>query len=233
MYEVRQEILDVAKALGEETRFAIFKRITDAADPLTVKDLVAKMGMHHSAIRIHLNKLEEAGLIVSHKKHKKGVVGRPQLAFLPSPRALSITLPPRNYEFLARLAMDMFAFDGAPEDLAKFGYTWGRSYVRERGRCVDGPLPLLDAIDVLHDELIQLGSSARIVPVDGGCDLIDRNCVFAELAPKYDGAVCRLHQAVMRGMLAEVCAEPFTWEQVSRIAAGDPDCSTRIRRDYS
>lgn len=233
MYEVRQEILDVAKALGEETRFAIFKRIADAQDPLTVKDLVAQLGMHHSAIRIHLNKLEEAGLIVSRKKHKKGVVGRPQLAFLPSPHALSITLPPRNYEFLARLTMDMLAANGATEDLEQFGYGWGRAYVRERGRCVDGPLPLLDAVDVLHDELIKMGSSARIVPVDGGCDMIDGNCVFGELAPNYDGAVCHLHQAVMRGMLTEICAEPFTWEQASRMADGDPSCITRIRRDYS
>lgn len=233
MYEVPQEILDVAKALGEETRFAIFKRIAGAQDPLTVKDLVAQLGMHHSAIRIHLNKLEEAGLIVSRKRHKKGVVGRPQLAFLPSPRALSITLPPRNYEFLSRLAMDMLSADGAPEDPKEFGYAWGRAYVRERGRCVDGPLPFFDAVDVLHDELIRLGSSARIVPVDGGCDMIEGNCVFGELAPNYDGAICHLHQAVMRGMLAEICAEPFTWEPTSRMATGDPSCITRMRRDYS
>ncbi len=233
MYEVRQEILDVAKALGEETRFAIFRRIADAPDSLTVKDLVAQLGMHHSAIRIHLNKLEEAGLIISRKRHKKGVVGRPQLAFLPSPHALSITLPPRNYQLLARLAMDMVAANSKGQDPEDFGHEWGRTYMRDRGRRVDGPLPLPEAVRILHQELGRLGSSSRVVPIDGGCDLIDRNCVFGELAPHYDGAVCRLHQAVMRGMLTEVCADPFLWEQGSSIAEGDADCLVRIRPQLS
>ena len=233
MYKVRQEILDVAKALGEETRFAIFRRIADAQDSLTVKDLVGQLGMHHSAIRIHLNKLEEAGLIVSRKRHKKGVVGRPQLAFLPSPHALAITLPPRNYQLLAQLAMDMVVANGEAQDPAEFGHQWGRTHMRDRGRRVDGPLPLSEAVQVLHQELGRLSSSSRLVPNDGGCDLVDGNCVFGELAPRYDGAVCQLHQAVMRGMLAEICADPFLWEQDSSIASGDANCSVRIRPEVS
>lgn len=229
MYQVRQDILDVAKALGEETRFAIFKRIADAKDPLTVKDLVAQLGMHHSAIRIHLNKLEDAGLIVSRKRHRKGVVGRPQLAFLPSPQALSITLPPRNYEFLARLAIDMAAANGAADDPVAFGRSWGRTYMRERGRGLDGPLPLQAATNVLRDELVRLGSSARVTRVDGGYDLAEGNCMFGEVAADYDGAVCLLHQSVMEGMLAEVCADPFEWEQESRIAEGATSCLAHVR----
>src|SRR5665811_456647 len=83
MYEVRPDILEVAKALGEETRFNIFRRIADAAEPLSVKDLVAELGMHHSAIRIHLGKLEDAGLIYSKKRH---IPGTCLLYTSPSPR---------------------------------------------------------------------------------------------------------------------------------------------------
>jgi len=228
MYEVQPDILEVAKALGEETRFNIFRRIADAAEPLSVKDLVAELGMHHSAIRIHLGKLEDAGLIYSKKRHIPGTVGRPQLAFLPSARALSITLPPRNYEFLARLAMDWAAAEGDTEPTEDFGLRWGRDYVKGRGRLVDGSLPLDRALGVLMDELRRLGASARSGVMNGGYQVLETNCVFAELAADYEPLVCELHQAVMRGMLSAISADEFEWQQTTRICDGDERCTMRI-----
>ena len=65
--------------------------------------------MHHSAIRIHLARLEEAGLIVSRAVHQQGVVGRPQLVYLPNPTVTNVHAPPRNYELLARVALEYAA----------------------------------------------------------------------------------------------------------------------------
>ena len=228
MYEVRQDILEVAKALGEETRFNIFRRIADAPEPLTVKDLVEQLGMHHSAIRIHLNKLEDAGLIYSRKRHNPGVVGRPQLAFLPRQEALSITLPPRNYELLARLVVDMVAANGSAESTESFGLRWGRDYMRDRGRLVDGPLPLDEAVGTLVDELHHIGGSADLKVTDRGYELVGTNCVFAEVAASHEPLVCRLHQAVLEGMLTEVCADDFEWVPRSRICDGADRCAVRI-----
>jgi predicted ArsR family transcriptional regulator len=228
MYEVQQEIFEVAKALGEETRFNIFRRIADSAEPLSVKELVSQLRMHHSAIRIHLNKLEDAGLIYSKKRHIPGAVGRPQLAFLPSTRALSITLPPRNYEFLARLAMDLASTHRDVESLEDFGVRWGGGYARKHGRLVGGPLPLDEALDALMDVLRRLGASTRSSRVNGGYQVLEANCVFAELAADYDPLLCELHQAVMRGMLAEMSADTFDWLQTSRICNGDERCTMRV-----
>jgi len=228
MYEVQQEILEVAKALGEETRFNIFRRIADSPEPLSVKELVSEFGMHHSAVRIHLNKLEDAGLIYSKKRRIPGAVGRPQLAFLPSERALSITLPPRNYQLLARLAMDLASAHGDTGSAEGFGEGWGRGYVRERGRLADGPFPLDGALDALVDELRRLGASPRSSRVDDDYQILDTNCVFAELAFDYDPLICELHQAVMRGMLTEMSADEFDWVHASSICNGDERCAVLV-----
>ncbi len=228
MYEVRREILDVARALGEETRFTIFRTIAGAADPLTVQDLVERIGMHHSAIRIHLNKLVDAGLIISQKRHRPGVVGRPQLAFLPSPHAVSITLPPRDYRFLARLAMDLATRTDDATDLDEFGFMWGRDYIRDRGRAADGPFPLAQAIDVVRREMSGSGVSTAVERQDKSFELSIHNCVFAELAPDFDPTICTLHQAVLRGMVSQICAEPIDWEHSACICAGDRHCVAQI-----
>ena len=161
MFQVRSDILEISKALGEETRFAIFREIAQADVALTVKDLVAIFGMHHSAIRIHLSRLEDAGLIVSEKRHTKGAVGRPQLAFLPNPHALSFSLPPRNYEFIAQLALDYAREDGGDVERAQeFGSEWGRNYVREQEMAL--PLSFPEGLDVVCDQLTRHGRPRRV-----------------------------------------------------------------------
>ena len=228
MYEVPQEILEVAKALGEETRFDIFRRIADSAAPLSVKELVSQLGMHHSAVRIHLNKLEDAGLIYSKKRHVQGAVGRPQLAFLPSPHALSITLPPRNYELLARLAVELASTRGDGPTPGDFGMRWGREHMRKRAGLVDAPVPLGEALDVVTDELRSLGASCHCTRMNGGHQILETNCVFAEIAKDHKPMVCDLHQGVARGMLTEISADAFDWLQMSSICGGDESCITRI-----
>lgn len=228
MYEVPTVVLEVAKALGEETRFDIFRRIASSPEPLSVKELVSQLGMHHSAIRIHLNKLQEAGLIHAKKRHMPGVVGRPQLAFLPSAQALSITLPPRNYELLARLAMDLALAREDAESPEDFGVHWGRGYMRESGRFADGPAPLDEALDALMVELRQLGASSNVSRVDDGYQILETNCVFAELATDHAPLVCSLHQGVMRGMLTEMSADQFDWRQTSAICEGGDSCVTHV-----
>lgn len=233
MYKVQSDILDISKALGEDTRFAIFRAIAAAEEPLTVKNLVSMFGMHHSAIRIHLNKLEEAGLISSRKLHHKGAVGRPQLAFVPNPRALSVTLPPRDYQFLAELAMSFAQSEGAgPEEVGEFGQAWGRSFMRSRGRSVHIPLPLTEAVKIMFEELDSLGTSPQCLPADGSCTLVIRNCLFSELAERYAPLVCALHQSVMKGMLTEIIGEQFEWTQTASIAEGESACVAEITTNH-
>jgi predicted ArsR family transcriptional regulator len=226
---VQPNILRLSKALGEETRFAIFRAIAAAESPLTVRDLVEKFGMHHSAIRIHLTRLEEADLIVSRTLRHPGVVGRPRLVYLPNPTVTTFTLPPRNYELLARVAIEYAAAGvngvSAPED---FGTTWGQAYVRDSR--IGYPLPLADALPALVVELRALGGSPELLDLDGdGYALIEHNCLFGDVSKSHQPVVCLLHQGLARGMLQELASEAFQWTSRSTLAAGADHCHIDIQ----
>lgn len=230
MYQVQPEILDISKALGEDTRFAIFRQIASADAPLTVKDLVSLFGMHHSAIRIHLSKLEEAGLIISRKQHNRGAVGRPQLAFLPNPKAMSISLPARNYELLADLVLELAHHRGMGGDAAvDFGNQWGRSWIRSRGRTADGALPFEEALAVLVEELQAMGNAPQAMTVDGRqAAFLQTNCPFFELAERHNPLVCALHKGIGQGMLSELTGLAVAWQQASTLAGGETSCRCEV-----
>ncbi len=230
MYEVKPDILEISKALGEETRFSIYREIASAGHPLTVKDLVARFGMHHSAIRIHLNKLEDARLIVSQKQHNPGTVGRPQLAFLLHPETLSITLPTRNYEFLSDLTMSLLQSGGGADSAEGFGYTWGGAYVQKVDHGWDAPVPFDLSVDILIEVLNSLGTSIEKSPTAGpaACILEQHNCPFLEVARRHQPLVCTLLRGVARGILEALTGAEVRWEHKSRLIDGDDACEIRV-----
>ena len=59
--ERQRSVQRQAKALGDPTRHAIFRAVTDAAGPIDVATLTARFELHHNAIRQHLAKLCAAG----------------------------------------------------------------------------------------------------------------------------------------------------------------------------
>src|SRR3546814_1263462 len=66
-----------ARALGDRTRHAIFRYITDADAPVGVAELTDHLGLNHNAIRQHLAKLVDAQLVVG-ATAPTGVRGRPR-----------------------------------------------------------------------------------------------------------------------------------------------------------
>lgn len=230
MHEVKPDILEISKALGEDTRFSIYREIASASRALTVKDLVSRFGMHHSAIRIHLNKLEDARLIVSQKLHNPGTVGRPQLAFFPNPETVSITLPTRNYEFLSDLAMALLKNGGSADSAEEFGYEWGESFIGQANPGWNAPIPLDLAVDVLIEEVSSFGTSFTKAQTSGPDAFIleQHNCPFLEIATRHQPIVCTLLRGVARGMLEALTGEEVSWEHRSRLVDGDDHCETRV-----
>ena len=231
MYDVQPDILKLSKALGEDTRFAIFKEIAGAENPQTVRDLVCTFGMHHSAVRIHLNRLHDAGLIISKPLDRRGVVGRPQLVYLPNPTATSFTLPPRNFELLARLALEFtVASAGADLPAEEFATSWGNAYIRD-GERAGARSPLPEALSALVDELRAMGDNPTLAQLNGaGYALVEHNCLFGDVSSRYEPLVCSLHQAAIRGMLEELCTETFEWTGGETLAAGADRCRVTIQR---
>jgi predicted ArsR family transcriptional regulator len=141
----------------------------------------------------------------------------------------TFTLPPRNYELLARVALEYAAAGvngvSSPED---FGTMWGQAYVRDsRGTY---PLPLADAVPALVTELRNLGGSPELLELDGdGYSLIEHNCLFGDVSTSHQPLVCLLHQGLAQGMLQELAGESFQWTSLSTLAAGADHCHIDIR----
>src|SRR5436305_2032857 len=75
-----------ARALGDPTRFRIFRLVAEAVAPVRVASLTEQIGINHSAVRQHLAKLCDAGLLVEEFAVGAGP-GRPPLVYRLSPDA--------------------------------------------------------------------------------------------------------------------------------------------------
>ena len=61
-----------ARALGDPTRHRIFRYIADSDRPADVTEMTAHFGLNHNAIRQHLAKLVDAGLVVEIHRRDQG-----------------------------------------------------------------------------------------------------------------------------------------------------------------
>ena len=95
-----------ARALGDPTRHRIFRYIADSDRPADVTEMTAHFGLNHNAIRQHLAKLVDAGLVVESIAATRGR-GRPRLEYIVDPAAdgrWGVTSP---YERLSVLLTEM------------------------------------------------------------------------------------------------------------------------------
>ena len=83
----QDDLLTWGRALGDPTRFAVFARVRDAKEPVTVAELTEHFGLNHNAIRQHLAKLVEAGLVAGTRLPSTGS-GRPPTGYRPTPGAV-------------------------------------------------------------------------------------------------------------------------------------------------
>ena len=58
-----QRVFETARALGEETRFRIYRQLSLSPDPSSVSQLAEVFSLHPNAILHHLPRLEQAGIV--------------------------------------------------------------------------------------------------------------------------------------------------------------------------
>ena len=80
-----------ARALGDPTRYRIFRYVAEAAGPVTVAEITAHVELHHNGVRQHLAKLCDAGLLVEEFSAPAGR-GRPALQYRLDPSAARFAL---------------------------------------------------------------------------------------------------------------------------------------------
>src|SRR5256714_11158925 len=117
--------LAVLKALGDETRYAMYEELARSTAALSASDLAERLGIHANTVRLHLERLREVGLVDVEAVHR-GTVGRPQHLYFLSAGAPGLGFDPPAHALLAGLLASLAERVGAdPDDAADTGHAWG------------------------------------------------------------------------------------------------------------
>lgn len=195
-----------ARALGDPTRYRIFRHVVESPEPVRVAALTAALGLNHNAVRQHLAKLREAGLIVEERAANSGP-GRPPLEYRLAPSVAGRWETPSPYEQLARLLMDLHRGGGSPREVGAGA-----------GRRLDFPKSSRDSLDRLVGWMARHGFEPCVEDVGSGMDIVLGCCPYEALAVTDPDVVCELHLGLAQG-IAEAAGGDI---EVTQLVAFDP-----------
>jgi len=193
----------ITAVLADDTRFSIYRFIAERPDEaVTVAEVAERFGLHPNVARMHLGKLEHAGLLDTSLRRRQGG-GRPARLYRLPDSVATFAFPPRRYELLASLALEVLAESADEEAVARVCRRAGRraaeDYRREHG--IGEPLagnPLAAAVQDLAEEQ---GLLPEVEWRDGGLRIEIRNCVFREAAAEHPDLSCSIHRSFVGGLL--------------------------------
>jgi predicted ArsR family transcriptional regulator len=187
--------LDVFKALGDNTRYAIYLELARSPQPLSTAQVAASLALHVNTVRPHLERMREAGLLELHADARGGV-GRPQHRYAIAAEAPSLGLEPPLFPLATRLMLRLAAEAGATaEEAVEVGRDQGRG---------DGRRAVLPCVEALVDRLATLGFDPALVSGEEGATVAFTNCPFRDLAEAHPELVCSLHRGLVEGFVDEV-----------------------------
>ena len=189
--------LAVLKALGDETRYAMYEELAHSTAALSASDLAERLGIHANTVRLHLERLREVGLVDVEAVHR-GTVGRPQHLYFLSAGAPGLGFDPPAHALLAGLLAALAERVGADaNEAAEIGRVWGTDTGRRtRSR---------SCLSALEGELSKLGFEPALESGPGDSARIEfLHCPFRELAEAYPELVCNLHRGLCEGVVESI-----------------------------
>ncbi|MGZ4694208.1 MAG: helix-turn-helix transcriptional regulator [Acidimicrobiales bacterium] len=189
--------LDILKALGDNTRYAIYLELARSPIPLSTAEVADVLDLHVNTVRPHLERMRDVGLL-DVRSEASGGVGRPHHLYSIAADAPSLGLEPSPFPMLARVLLAAAHESGIEaEDLADAGRDQGRSDAR-------GWPEGSDAIEALIVEQARLGFDPEVIDLDDGAVMAFAHCPFRELAEAHPDLVCRLHCGLVEGLVTEL-----------------------------
>ena len=205
--------LSLYKVLADPSRYAIYQELAGSDEPLSTVEVAERLELHPNTVRIHLEKMRDAGLVDS-CADRHGSVGRPQYVWSASDSAPSLGLEPSGFRVLAHLLAEVAAGSGSvAERTTAAGRRRGEERTSRRPvRVASRPDQSrserlrLACVKAVADELADLGFDPAVEPDGAVTRLSFTKCPFRELAVLYPDLVCELHRGLTEGILAGVIA---------------------------
>ena len=191
--------LQLFKALGEDTRYAIYLELARATTPRSTADVAESLGLHPNTVRPHLERMREVGLL-SVTINGNGSVGRPQHLYSLADDAPSLGLEPPAYPLMAGLLANVAAAtEPEAEAVASVGRQHGRHVAA--GWVAVGSGSCAAAVRAVEAELADLGFDP-VASAEGPVTTIAfTHCPYQHLAEAFPELVCHLHRGVVEGMV--------------------------------
>lgn len=189
---VSDDLLAQGRVLADPTRHAVFLHLRDADAPRSVAELTDHFGLNHTAIRLHLTKLTEVGLVVGATDPPAGR-GRPPTRYRTTPGGAERWTSANPYETLSMLLLELVSGDDDPREV---GRRAGRRLAREHAS--DG-----DVVDVLTAVARRLGFEPHVEADEDGADVVLDRCPFTMAASSAPEVVCDLHLGIAEGIADE------------------------------
>ncbi len=189
--------LDILKALGDNTRYAIYLELARSPLPLTTAEIADILDLHVNTVRPHLERMRDVGLLHVDSE-ARGQVGRPQHRYSLASDAPALGLEPSPFPMLTSVLLQAAAAGGLDgEDLA--------DAAREQGRADAHGWPAgTGALDALIVEQAKLGFDPEMIEDDEGATVAFAHCPFRALAEAHPDLVCRVHCGLVEGLVDEL-----------------------------
>jgi len=188
--------LDLLKALGDNTRYAIYLELARSTKPLATADIAESLGLHVNTVRPHLERMRDVGLLEV-QSDNRGAVGRPQHRYSLAADAPSLGLEPPTFALIARMLLRAAGLAGADAaDAVDAGREQGRA---DAARDVGRP-----CVAALVRELDRLGFDPALAGDGEHTTIAFAHCPFRDLAEANPNLVCGLHRGLVEGFIETV-----------------------------
>lgn len=177
-----------ARALGDPSRHELFRYLLDAQRPVDVAELTSYLGLHHNAVRQHLAKLVEAGLVIESTAPRVGR-GRPRLCYTVDASADSRWGASGPYERLSLLLSEIIRTGDSAVDVGR------RAGQRSRAARGDD----VDPVKGVVDEMARHGFEPVAKRRGNRVDIVLGACPFETTALADPDTVCGLHLGLAVG----------------------------------
>jgi predicted ArsR family transcriptional regulator len=180
-------------ALAQPTRAQLFNALVELRRAAGTEELAASLGLHPNGVRVHLERLLEAGLVA--RERTRGARGRPRDMWSIAPDAQPGGDPPSAYANLGRwLARVISPGKSSLRTVEQTGRQIGRELVDEHAAG--------SGEQEMHTTLVSLGfQPTRELDPDGGLTYRLCNCPYRDAVRENQPVICTLHRGMTRGLL--------------------------------
>jgi predicted ArsR family transcriptional regulator len=180
--------MDSSDALAQGSRARLFRLLGELQRPASTEELAERLALHPNGVRTHLERLQDAGLVVRGREHRPR--GRPRDSWSIDPKAGGD--PPAAYANLSRWLVRSVGSHGG--DVESTGREIGQELAQQH---TTG-----EPEERMHAALTSLGFRPdRAIDPHGRLDYTLTNCPYRDAVDADRPVVCALHRGMTRGLL--------------------------------